>query len=124
MTTKTTDATTLNTESLTQAGRKLWLAGLGVVGAADAQGREFFAELVERGRAAEGEHSPLRPLHEASDRVRDLGERVERSIEDRVAATLRRLGVPARSDFEQLSAQVERLTRKVSAVAEAESKAA
>ena len=97
------------------AGRHVWLAGLGAVGAIDERGRGLFSDLVERGQRFEKKERPA-----LEERFRKVGKRletfrheVEHNVEERVAGTLKRFGVPDRDEVRQLIARVEQLTRKV-----------
>lgn len=121
-------------------GRKAWLAGLGCVATLDEQGRETFeqgretfeqgrdsvrstfVEMVDRGRKTdEADVLPVRPVQQAlrdgKEQLDSLGTSLERQIETRVVRVLERVGVPSRRDVEQLSLQVERLTRQVETLA-------
>ncbi|MEM6793173.1 MAG: phasin family protein [Acidobacteriota bacterium] len=98
-----------------EAGRNVWLAGLGVAHAVDQRGREVFQELVGRGEKMDvkTDLELMRPVREASDRVRSLGQNLERRAEKGVSLTLERLGMPSRRDVQQLVEQVEQLNLKV-----------
>ncbi|MEL7060836.1 MAG: phasin family protein [Acidobacteriota bacterium] len=98
-----------------ETGRRVWLAGLGALGAVDTEGREMFDQLVERGRAARDASGS--PVESATHRVKTLGAQIERQVEERTTQALHRFGVPARRDIEQLSLEVERLTRKIETLA-------
>ncbi len=97
------------------AGRQVWLAGLGAVQSVDQGGRGLFSDLVARGRRFEDRELPV-----LEDRFRKVGERVgafrdrlEHDVEDRLATTLQRFGVPDRDEVHQLIDRIEELTRKV-----------
>lgn len=101
--------------SVRDAGRKLWLAGLGLVATVDHESRALFSRLVDRGqRRAE---TALEPVREAANRVqeagRDVEQRVEKQVNSTVTSTLARLGVPTRDDIERLIARIEGLNRKI-----------
>jgi len=97
------------------AGRHVWLAGLGAIHSVDHGSRELFSDLVARGRRFEARQRPM-----LEGRWREVGERVgafrnqlEHAVENRLAHTLKRFGVPDRDDVHRLIDRVERLTRKV-----------
>lgn len=105
-------------EDVKNAGRSIWLAGLGVVGTVDERGRKVVSDLIERGRNVEtstDDLADLRPSH-AIQRVKGMGDRIERRVEKTMTKTLNRLGVPARRDVETLSDRVATLTRQVEAL--------
>ena len=100
------------------AGRHVWLAGLGAVETVDERSRGLFSDLVERGQRYE-----TKELGSFEDRFRKVGERleelyhrVEHDFEALVARTLKRFGVPDRDEVKQLITQVEQLTKKVEAL--------
>jgi poly(hydroxyalkanoate) granule-associated protein len=104
---------------VTEAGRTLWLAGLGAARRAEEEGRGLFDTLVERGRKVEKRQFKAidRRLAETGRRVSDLSGRVQVRFEDRVRATLNRLGVASREDVRGLAGRLEALDRKVARIA-------
>jgi poly(hydroxyalkanoate) granule-associated protein len=104
---------------VTEAGRTLWLAGLGAARRAEEEGRDLFETLVERGRKVEKKQFKAidRTLAETGRRVRDLSDRVQVRFEDRVRDALNRLGMPTREDVQDLAGRLEALDRKVDKVA-------
>lgn len=106
-------------EEVTEAGRTLWLAGLGAARRAEEEGRGLFDTLVERGRKVEKKQFKAidRTLAETGRRVRDLSGRVQVRFEDRVRETLNRLGVATREDVQGLAGRLEALDRKVEKIA-------
>jgi poly(hydroxyalkanoate) granule-associated protein len=97
----------------------LWLAGVGVVARAEEEGRALFEELVEKGRKVEVRQFKAidRTVARTSERVRELGERVQERVEDGAQGLLHRLGLPTREDFETLSGRIAALAKKVDQVA-------
>lgn len=98
-----------------EAGRHVWLAGLGAIGTVDQESRGLFADLVARGQRLEDRERPA-----IEKRFRSVGERVdgfrrdvEKGVEERVSNTLQRFGVPGRDEVHQLIERVEALTRQV-----------
>jgi poly(hydroxyalkanoate) granule-associated protein len=106
-------------EELTEAGRSLWLAGLGAVQRVEEEGRGLFDSLVERGRKVEKRQFKTidRTLAEGTRRVRDLSGRVRSRVEVGVRDALHRLGVATRDDLETLAGRLEALDRKLAQAA-------
>lgn len=104
---------------VTEAGRTLWLAGLGAARRAEEEGRGLFDTLVERGRKVEKKQFKAidRRLAETGRRVRDLSGRVQERFEERVRDTLNRLGVASQEDVRDLAGRLEALDRKVAKIA-------
>lgn len=102
-------------QGVKEAGRDVWLAGLGAVGAVDERGRGLFSDLVERGRRLEKKERPAleERFRKAGDRLESFRHKVEHGVEEKVASTLKRFGVPDRDEVQQLISRVEQLTRKV-----------
>ncbi len=106
---------------LSAAGRKLWLAGLGLLGELtdlDAASRRWVDGLVERGRplAERQRRAADRLADRANARLAGAGRRLEAEARERAAATLARLGVPARQDVERLAALLAALEAKIDAM--------
>lgn len=119
-------------EHTTRAGRTLsgsaqqvWLAGLGALSRAQAEGSRLFESLVREGESMEArsrEESPrgesLRDsvettLGNARDRAAGTWDRVEKSFEDGVQRVLRRMDIPSRSDIEALNARLDALNARL-----------
>lgn len=97
------------------AGRHVWLAGLGAVEAVDERGRGLFSDLVERGRRFEERERPAleERFRKAGERLESFRDKMEHDVEERLASALKRFGVPDRDEVRQLIARIEQLTRKV-----------
>jgi poly(hydroxyalkanoate) granule-associated protein len=97
------------------AGRSLWLAGLGAAAGVEAVGRELFGQLVERGRPVEEKQKKV--VTEVADRtgrtVRELGKLVQDTVEFESKGMLKRVGVITRDDVKILSARLDTLSRKL-----------
>jgi poly(hydroxyalkanoate) granule-associated protein len=103
---------------LAAAGRKLWLAGLGLLGEVadlDAASRRWVEGLTERGRpVAERQRQAVDKLADrANARLAAAGGRLEERALAGVAGALARVGVPAREDIDRLSAHVAALDAKL-----------
>ena len=99
------------TGEMTEAARRIWLAGLGALAAAEEEGSKLFKTLVDRGEEFEKRTRPKvrRTVEKAGGKVKDAWEKVGTSFDERVAGVLKRLGVPTRRDLDRLTGQVERL---------------
>lgn len=97
--------------------RNVWWAGLGVFAVAQNAGSQVFDALVEEGKSWEQKR---RERTEATARqVRQLTkeegtvEAVERRVSKEVNNILQRVGVPRRSDLDELRDQVDALSEKI-----------
>lgn len=108
----------LNLDRLREAGRNVWLAGLGAFARAEEEGRELFDQLVERGRKVETRQfkSLDRTVARTSDQLKEWGDRVQGSVQDGLQGLLHRVGLPSRQDMDHLSARLSTLSRKVDQV--------
>ncbi len=110
------------TDEVRESAHQIWLAGLGALSVAEDEGTKLFKRLVKEGETFE-KRSKKRfedvqgKVEERVDDVRDKAEstwdRLGSQFDDRVAATLNRLGVPSRHEIQRLTKRVEELTAKV-----------
>ncbi len=102
-------------QGVKDAGRHVWLAGLGAIQTVDEGGRGLFTDLVDRGRRFEARERPTleERFRKVGDRVATFRDRLEHGVEYRLATTLQRFGVPDRDDVHQLIDRIEELTREV-----------
>lgn len=109
-------------EELSEAGRDVWLAGLGAVSLLEKESRTIFQNLVEKGKTFETREKSTvdRMLQEAADQVRTIGRQVESRLQDTSKAVLQRFGVPTHAEINALIARVEQLTAKVEAISRKE----
>jgi poly(hydroxyalkanoate) granule-associated protein len=103
---------------LAAAGRKLWLAGLGLVGEVldlDAASRRWVERLEERGRpVAERQRRALNDLADrANAQLSRAGRRLEERARGGVAEALAGMGVPTREEIDRLAAHVAALTAEI-----------
>ena len=109
---------------LADSAHKVWLAGLGALATAGAEGEKLFNSLVRRGETLEKQVQ--RPVESASARVSktvkeararagETLESISSTVDDTVAMALGRLGVPSRAEIASLGKRVEKLTRAVEA---------
>jgi poly(hydroxyalkanoate) granule-associated protein len=102
-----------------ESASEIWLAGLGAFNYVGEEGSRLFQELVEKGREFEEEHEGGR-LSRLTERASELKEdarsvlsKVTTPIEDGLAATMQRLGLPSHAEILKLTRRVEELTRNL-----------
>ncbi len=114
---------------------KVWLAGLGALSVAEAEGSKLFNQLVEKGTDLEQRGKPVvdKMVKKATDtaagvrrkasaRAGKVGDeakagwaKVESAVDDKVTSALRKLGIPTRREIEELTRRVAALTAKLDA---------
>lgn len=102
-------------DEVMEFGRNTYLFGLGAVATAEEEMRGMFDRMVNKGRKVDDDHESL--IGKAKEKAKDLGKTVEDRVEDTMASTLNRAGVPSRKEIRTLIARVEELTQKVDALA-------
>jgi poly(hydroxyalkanoate) granule-associated protein len=113
-------------KNLSESAQQVWLAGVGAIGRAQAEGSRLFETLVKEGlsveqvtrKAATGKVDAVRDAVEstvgqARERASDTWDRLEKVFEDRVQRALRRLEVPSREDLAALIERVDTLTNEL-----------
>ncbi len=102
---------------LTESANKIWLAGLGALAVAEEEGGKLFTNLVKRGRQYESKvpmpAMNLGVIHDTRDKATATFEKLSKTVDAQVTATLHRLGVPTRDEIAMLSKRVETLTASV-----------
>lgn len=116
---------------LGDSAQQVWLAGIGALARAQAEGSRLFEQLAEEGRQVgngqsgdTGEHSAaarLESLRQALDgafgrvtaKATEAWDSVGRSFEHRVQDALRQMDVPTREDLDALGARIDALTREL-----------
>ena len=100
---------------LANAGRNLWLAGLGAVAEVEEGGRDLFDHLVKRGRPFEKKQR--KALEKVGDKtnetVRELGKLVQDTMEFETKGFLKKLGLLTRDDVKILAARLDTLSKKI-----------
>lgn len=103
---------------LREAGRALWLAGLGVVGEVEKGGERldrWFDRLVERGRPVD--ERQRKAFEEAGERtgvtVREMKKLFEDTVQYESKSVLKRLGLMTRDDVNVLAGRIDALAAKV-----------
>ncbi|MCC7327942.1 MAG: phasin family protein [Burkholderiales bacterium] len=112
-------------QSVLDSSRHIWLAGLGAFSRAQAEGTKVFESLIKQGEALERKTRQVATdtaiaargaahakVKEVKQGVGGTWDKLEQVFEARVARALSKLGVHTQSD-------VERLTERVDALAEA-----
>lgn len=128
--------------SARETASRIWLAGLGALARAQAEGSKLFENLIKEGQGVQGRdrdraserepHREQEPGPEvAGSRFADAGKRLadiaaglsqrtaeswdrfEGAFEERLAKGLSRLGVPSREELEDLQARVAELEDEV-----------
>jgi poly(hydroxyalkanoate) granule-associated protein len=105
-------------QELLDAGRNLWLAGLGVVAEVEeGSGRldHWFDRLVERGRPVdERQRKAFGEIEERTGTtVREMKKLVEDTVQYESKTLLKRLGLMTRDDVQVLAARIDTLATKV-----------
>ncbi|MGH9379286.1 MAG: phasin family protein [Thermoanaerobaculia bacterium] len=105
-------------KDLKESARKIWLAGLGALATAEDQGTKVFQSLVERGEGFETRSE--KQLGKVKDQVKNVAgkaeaqwDRVEKFVDEKVSAAVKKLGIPGRDEVKTLTRRVEELTKKV-----------
>ncbi len=102
-------------EELANAGRSLWLAGLGAIAEADEVGKKLFDRLVERGRPLDERQRKAAEAFtdRANGAMREAGKLVQDTVEYEGRQVLRKMGVLTREDLRTLSARLDILARQI-----------
>ena len=101
------------------AGRNLWLAGLGVAAEVEEGGRGLFGRLVELGRPVEEKQKRVaadvaeKVAEKTTATVKDLGKLVEDTVAYESREMLKRLNVLTEDDVRILAARLDTLGQKL-----------
>lgn len=116
------DIATKLSDDAKNAGRQLWLAGLGATAVLGDTSKALFGMLVEEGKKYQKHELKLVDdlLRKTTDRVRVTGETVENKVQATTKAALNRLGMPSRKDVADLTKRLEQLTVKVETISKKE----
>ena len=104
-----------NFGKLFAVGRSLWLAGLGAIAEVEAEGRELFDRLVERGRPVEERRRQAVELvaGRATRTARNFGKLLQDTVEYESRGMLKRFNVMTREDVKVLAARLTTLSKKI-----------
>ena len=111
-----------------EQAQRVWLAGLGALSLSYRRGVAWFTRALEEGRELQSRGSTF-AREAATDvhaqatgmfapiqsRIEEQGAQFAGAFEARMARVLKRFGIPARRDVEELSSQIAALTRKLKA---------
>ncbi len=109
-------------KNVKESAQRIWLAGLGALATAEEEGGKLFKNLVKKGEAyeskAKGKLEGLREqVGDVAGKVRQGATgawgKAEEAWDDKVAGTLRKIGVPSRDEISNLTRRVEELTALV-----------
>jgi len=94
------------------SAQQIWLAGLGAFATARQEGNKVFEALVREGETIQSlaQKAAQARLKKAAAKVAGTRHRLEQVLEDSVARSLKRFGVPTRKDVDNLSRRVAALT--------------
>ncbi len=101
------------TSDVKDATRKVWLAGLGALAAAEEEGSKVFKTRVKRGADFESRNRPKvnRTVKSARGKVKNAWNKVGNSFDAQVASVLSRLGVPTRDEINTLNRRLDRMEK-------------
>lgn len=111
--------------------RDVWLAGLGALSVMEEEGTRVFKNLVEKGVAFEKERKERAGdlMDEISESYSKAGEQVQKrfgktgkTVEEKIRASLSKMGIPTRSDIHELGQRVDRLAVKLESLIQNKSK--
>jgi len=105
-------------EEIKDSVHRIWLAGLGALAAAEEEGSKLFSRLVDRGRDVESKGKvEVDKMKVDVDRFKAKAETTFETwgdkFDEKLTATLRRLGVPTRDEIRNLTQRVEELNHKL-----------
>lgn len=97
------------------AGRSLWLAGLGAAAEVEESGRGLLGRLIELGRPVEEKQKQVATgvAEKASQTVKELGKLVEDTVAYESREMLKRLNVMTEDDVRIFSARLDTLATKI-----------
>lgn len=105
-------------ESVSDAARQIWLAGLGAFVRTGQEGTKLFTSLVKEGEKFQGRSKDVAGEHVSHvvDQATGQWDRLEKVFEDRVARALGKIGVPSKDEVEALNKRIAKLQASVDAL--------
>lgn len=110
-------------QTIKDSAQQIWLAGLGAYSKAQGEGGKVFDTLIKEGATLQRKTRGLAEerISEVSSKMSDIAgdvsakagqqwDKLESIFEDRVAKSLKRLGVPTTKDVEALIARIDALS--------------
>ncbi len=109
-----------------ESANQLWLAGLGAYSITQAEGEKAFNALVKDGEIVQARTRKVadKTIASVTGKAVDTWGRIEDVVEDGIARSLGRLGVPTKRDINKLSRSVVELSAVVHKLAEEKAKPA
>ena len=109
-----------------ESANQLWLAGLGAYSITQAEGEKAFNALVKDGEIVQARTRKVadKTIASVTGKAVDTWGRIEHVVEDGIARSLGRLGVPTKRDINKLSRSVVELSAVVHKLAEEKAKPA
>ena len=100
---------------MASSAHQIWLAGLGALSKAQAEGTKLFDSLVKEGEAAQerAAKSAGGQIAQLTRTASDAWDRFEHVVEGRVSKTLNKVGVPSYGDIQKLTRHVDVLNASV-----------
>ncbi len=108
------------------SAQQVWLAGLGALGRAQAEGGRFFDTLVKEGEVYEAKRRDKAEAQEpgwrdnveeqlqgAREKASGTWDKVGQAFEDQVQGALKKLHVPGAEDIAALNARIDALTTRL-----------
>lgn len=99
-------------KKVSETGRDVYFAGLGMAAIANDRAQRVFDGLVEKGKEKGQSETTEKPA-KATNLARDAYARTMDKVQQGFGSTLRRLGIPTRQEISELSQSIEQLTEKV-----------
>lgn len=87
--------------------RNIWLAGLGAAVLAQEEGSKLFETLVQKGQEIEKQGGS--PVTKMKDKASSSWDNLSQKVDDQVASSLHRMGVPTREEISTLTRRVDAL---------------
>ena len=97
------------------SAQQIWLAGLGAYSTAQKEGNKVFEALVKEGKVIQSltQKAAEARLKQAAAKATAARRRLEQALEDSVARSLKRFGIPTREGIDTLSKRIVELTALV-----------
>ena len=131
-------------DTIKDSAQQIWLAGLGAFAKAQEEGVKVFDALVQEGKGLEAKTRKMtqdrmgnmsekmgsvseqmnKAAQQASAKTNAAWDKLEQVFEDRVARSLKSLGVPTNTDVGSLTKQIEELSAEVRALRASKARAA
>jgi poly(hydroxyalkanoate) granule-associated protein len=99
------------------SAQQFWTAGIGILAVAQEEGGKLFDTLVDAGKQIEKVMpSPTDALRDVTATAEAYLRTLQRMIDQQIAATLHRLGVPTKDEIDKLTRRIEQLTASIEAL--------